>query len=233
MMAVVFQDRDEAARRLVPKVKAALRGDPHPVIIALPRGGVPLGAVIARALNAPLDVVMLRKIGLPGQPELALAAVTDGARPMLQINDDVARAAGLSRADVADLAGPALAEIARRRALWFAGREAVRMAGRAVVVVDDGIATGASMRAALASLRAQGAARLVVAVPLAPQSVLDGLAGLADRVICLERPSPFRAVGAHYADFPQVSDAAVTAALALPDQDQGQGQGPTPPLARS
>jgi putative phosphoribosyl transferase len=235
MMAVLFKDREAAAQRLVPRVKAALHGETRPVIIALPRGGVPLGAVIAKALDAPLDVVMLRKIGLPGQPELAVAAVTDGARPMLQINHDVAGAAGLSRADVAELAGPALAEIARRRALWFAGRQAIRLDGRTVVVVDDGIATGASMRAALAALRAQGAARLVVAVPLAPQSALHGLASLADQVICLERPSPFRAVGAHYADFPQVSDAAVTAALAPPDQGQGQGQaqGPTPPLARS
>jgi putative phosphoribosyl transferase len=208
-----FRDRHDAAQRLVPRIKAALRAGEKPIILALPRGGVPLGAVIATALDAPLDLVFVRKLGLPGQPELAVGAVTNGAKPNLEINEEIAQAADLSRAEIAALAEPALAEIARRRALWLGGRDTDPLNGQVVVVVDDGIATGASMRAALRWLRAQGAVRVIVAIPVAPATGLSAIESLADQVICLERPHPFHAVGVHYADFPQVSDAEVGALL--------------------
>lgn len=218
-MAPTFKNRLDAAQRLVPRIASALHAGDRPIILALPRGGVPLAAVIARALHAPLDLVLVRKLGLPGQPELAVGAVTDGAYPSVEINADIAEAAGLSRADIDALAEPALAEIARRRALWLGGRERHRLGGRAVVLVDDGIATGASMRAALTWLRAQGVGRVIVAIPVAPAATLGAIMPLADQLICLETPHPFHAVGAHYADFPQVSDAEVGAAL----DAQGQG----------
>lgn len=208
-----FRDRHDAAQRLVPRIKAALRAGEKPIILALPRGGVPLGAVIATALDAPLDLVFVRKLGLPGQPELAVGAVTNGAKPTLEINEEIAQAADLSRAEIAALAEPALAEIARRRALWLGGRGTPPLNGKVAVVVDDGIATGASMRAALGWLRAQGAARVIVAIPVAPATAISAIMSLADQVICLETPHPFQAVGVHYADFPQVSDAEVGALL--------------------
>lgn len=214
MMGPIFADRTEAGARLLPHIRAALPEGCDLVVIALPRGGVPVARVIASALKAPLDVVMVRKVGLPGQPELAVAAVTNGAAPALHINADVARTAGLSRAEIERLAEPALAEIARRRALWHGARPMLSLAGKTVLVVDDGIATGASLRAALDWLRAQGAERLIVAIPVAPREILPLLAGQATSVICLATPSPFYAVSAHYADFRQVSDAEVTAALA-------------------
>lgn len=212
-MGPIFADRTDAGNRLLPAIKAALPKDCDLVVIALPRGGVPIGRVIASALKAPLDVVLVRKLGLPGQPELAVAAVTNGQAPEICINHDIARAVGLSDADIADLASPALAEIARRRALWHGARPMEPVAGKTVLVVDDGIATGASLRAALSWLKRQGAKQLMVAVPVAPRAALALLAGQADQVICLATPCPFFAVGAHYADFPQITDDEVTAAL--------------------
>lgn len=217
-MGPIFKDRHDAAQRLAPQIKAALRAGEKPIILALPRGGVPLAAVIATQLDAPLDLVLVRKLGLPGQPELAVGAVTDGAQPNLEINAEVAQAAGQSDADIAALAEPALAEIARRRALWLGGRAPLGLSGKVAVVVDDGIATGASMRAALRWLRTQGAVRVIVAIPVAPATALSTITALADQLICLETPHPFRAVGAHYRDFPQVSDAEVSAALRAQDQ---------------
>lgn len=217
-MGPIFKDRHDAAQRLAPQIKAALRASEKPIILALPRGGVPLAAVIATQLDAPLDLVLVRKLGLPGQPELAVGAVTNGAQPNLEINAEVAQAAGLSDANIAALAEPALAEIARRRALWLGGRAPIGLSGKVAVVVDDGIATGASMRAALRWLRTQGAVRVIVAIPVAPATALSTITALADQLICLETPHPFRAVGAHYRDFPQVSDAEVGAALRVQDQ---------------
>lgn len=212
-VGALFKNRSEAAARLLPAIRQALGKGVQPVIIALPRGGVPLGALIADGLAAPLDVVLVRKIGFPGQPELAVAAITDGAQPSLAVNREIAAQGGLSHADIMARAQPALAEIARRRALWLGGRAPAALAGRTIVVVDDGIATGASMRAALACLRLHDVGRIIVAIPLAPAEVLATIAPLADQIICLETPCPFLAVGAHYADFPQIDDATVAAML--------------------
>ncbi len=214
----MFQDRAEAGRRLLaalPPLKGA-----ETVVVALPRGGVPVAEPIAEALGAPLDVVLVRKVGVPGHRELALAAVTDGDDPVLSVNEAVARHAGLDRAAIRELAQPQLDEIARRRETWFAGREAIEVKGKTVIVVDDGIATGATMRASLRALRARDPARIVLAVPVAPADTLEDLEGLADTVLCLETPQPFIAVGAHYQSFGQVPDAEVGVALAR----SGRGQ---------
>lgn len=207
-----FADRTDAGRQLALALAKLDLDDP--VVLALPRGGVPVAVEVARALKAPLDLVMVRKIGLPGQPEVALAAVVDGAQPDLEVNEGIARHAGYSRVEIDTLAEPALAEIARRREIYLAGRDPVPLSGRTAIIVDDGIATGATIRVALRSVRRQHPARLVLAVPVAPPDALEQLLPLADDVICLLRPADFMAVGAHYAIFDQVEDDRVIALLA-------------------
>lgn len=213
----MFRDRQAAGRALAERL-AHLRGAAA-TVLALPRGGVPLGAEIARALGLPLDLMMVRKVGLPGQPELALAAVAGPAAEVLVVNHDIAALEGIGPDEIERLAAPQRAEIARRRTLYLQGRPPPDLAGRTAIVVDDGVATGATLRAALTALRALGPARVVVAVPVGPPAVVAALGALADEVICLETPPHFRAVGAHYADFPQVSDAEVQALLARPGQE--------------
>jgi putative phosphoribosyl transferase len=206
-----FADRTEAGQRLGAALSDLDFVDP--VVLALPRGGVPVALEVASALGAPLDIVMVRKIGLPGQPEVALGAVVDGDRPDLEVNADIAQQAGVDRLDIVKLAEPELAEITRRRALYMAGRKPVPLTGRTAIIVDDGIATGATIRVALRSVRRQAPARLVLAVPVAAPEALVALRSLADEVICLLTPERFGAVGAYYADFAQVSDSDVIALL--------------------
>ncbi len=207
----MFPDREGAGRMLAEVLEK--RADPDPVVLALPRGGVPVAAEVARLLKAPLDLVMVRKIGVPRQPELAVGAVVNGDRPVIVVNDDVARFTGLTRAEVEEMAVPQLEEIRRRRAMYLAGRAAVPLAGRTAIVVDDGVATGATMRAALRAVRRQKPSRLVLAVPVASRQALDGLREEADEIICLEVPDAFFAVGAHYARFGQTSDDEVVSLL--------------------
>ena len=182
-------------------------------VLALPRGGVPVAAEVARALRAPLDLLLVRKIGTPWQPELALAAVVEGEPPQIVVDDDLRRHAGCDAAYIERQAQIALREIARRRAAWLRGRPAIELAGRTVIVVDDGVATGTTVRAALQALRLRRPARLVLAVPVAPPDTLQRLAAEVDQAVCLLTPSPFRAVGAHYLHFAQLDDHEVTAAL--------------------
>lgn len=205
----MFRDRTEAGERLAD----ALAGLdlPDPVVLALPRGGVPVALPIARRLNAPLDLLLVRKIGTPGNPELAAGAVVEGAAPVF--NRDVLSAAGLTEARLAPVVEQRRAEIAARRQLWLAGRARVPREGRTLIVVDDGIATGATVRAAMSGLAEAGAAAIVLAVPVAPADTIDMLTPLCDRIVCLEIPTAFYAVGAHYARFDQVEDSAVTAML--------------------
>lgn len=207
----MFNDRADAGARLLaqlPPLDAA-----QTVIVALPRGGVPVADVIAEALGAPLDVALVRKVGLPGQEELALAAVTDGDDPQISVNDAVARFANLGEDRIRDLAQRQLPEIDRRRVLYLGGRRPLPVRGKTVVVVDDGIATGMTMLAALKLLSAQDPARLIVAVPVASHEALEGLAPLADEVVCLSTPRPFVAVGMHYRHFDQVPDEIVVEIL--------------------
>ena len=199
-----FRDRVQAGHVLAEALSA--KGYPDPLILALPRGGVPVGAEVAHMLGAPFDLVMVRKIGVPSQPELAAAAVVNGAHPEIVLNPEIMRMAGINQEDIDQLAGLELAEIARRRQLYFKGRPAQKIAGKTAIIVDDGIATGATMRAALLAVRRQAPARLVMAIPVAPADTLASLNETVDDVICLETPPVFRAVGAHYADFSQVTD---------------------------
>jgi putative phosphoribosyl transferase len=204
----MFTDRREAGQRLL---KHLGQLDPeNTVILALPRGGVPVADVIAEARAVPLDIVLVRKVGVPGQPELAVAAVTDGNNPKITVNEDVARMTGLDHADIARLAERELPEIQRRRDIYLNGRPHVPLAGKIVVVVDDGIATGATMRAALQLVRDADPAQVIAAIPVGSAATIAALEDDCDEVICLECPAEFRAVGMHYRDFGQVSDATVS-----------------------
>src|SRR5690348_13503178 len=178
-----FSDRADAGRRLAGKL-AHLK-DRQPVVLALPRGGVAVGFEIAQALGVPLDIVLVRKIGVPWQPELALGAVTDGASPETFIDEDLAKALGIPESYVTKETARQLEEIERRRKSYCAGRPPVDVAGRTAIVVDDGIATGATMRVALQALRRRNPAHLVLAVPVAPPETLAEFRKEADETICL------------------------------------------------
>ena len=212
-MNTPFGDRAEAGRRLAERL-LALRLPMPAVVLALPRGGVPIGAVIASALGVPLDLLLVRKIGLPWQPEVALAAVVEGTPPEVVVDEDLQRAARIDCGYIEAQTAKALREIERRRALYLGGRAPLDIAGRTVIVVDDGLATGTTARAALAALRRRRPTRLVLAVPVAPHDTIEALRPEVDQVVCLAQPEPFVAVGAHYVDFHQLSDDEVLAELA-------------------
>jgi len=206
-----FIDRVDAGRQLAQRV-AALKLD-HPIVYALPRGGVPVAAEIAAVLNAPLDLVLVRKIGAPMQPELAVGAVVDGETPELVINDDIARHTGATQEYIDNVCARELAEIERRRARYLADRPRPDPTGRTVIVVDDGIATGATAIAALRALKKRGAARRIVAVPVSPPDTVERLEREADDVICLMQPLEFWGISGFYLDFHQLEDEEVTRAL--------------------
>lgn len=214
MPTPLFKDRRDAGQQLARTVRE-LHLD-TPLVLALPRGGVPVAREVADALDAPLDLVLVRKLGVPGQPELAFGAVVDGVTPHMVLNEDIVAAAHLGADDINSVMVRELAEIDRRRKLYFGDRAPSDPKGRDVVVVDDGLATGATARAALEALRRAGARELVLAVPLAPAETLQRLAGAADTLVCLEAPYPFRGVGAWYGAFPQLTDADVQAELQAP-----------------
>jgi putative phosphoribosyl transferase len=186
----------------------------RPIVLALPRGGVAVGFEIARALEAPLDVVLVRKIGVPWQPELALGAVSDGEEAQTFIDAALAEELPLPERYVEEETARQLAEIERRRGIYCAGRAPLDIAGRTAIIVDDGIATGATMRVALRAARRRAPARLVLAVPVAPPETLAELAKEADESVCLETPDMLGAIGFYYRDFHQMSDAEVTDMLA-------------------
>jgi putative phosphoribosyl transferase len=212
-MIPVMTDREDAGRRLAARLVG--RFDSPPLILALPRGGVPVAAQIARALNAPLDLLFVRKIGTPFEPELAYAAVVDGVPPQTVVNEDVAAFVRVGEHYLADETRRELEEIARRREAYLAGRAAMDVRGRHVVLVDDGLATGTTARAAILALRRNHPASITLAVPVAPQDTLRELRPLVDELVCLATPEPFRAIGFHYDDFHQLSDEEVIAALQL------------------
>ena len=208
----MFADREEAGKALAERLQAL--GLQDPVVLALPRGGVPVAAEVARQLSAPLDVILVRKIGAPGAPELAAGAIMSGpAGEEIVFNESVMHAYGLHPAEMKGLLDEKRAEIAERRKAYLGDSPPVAVAGRSAIVVDDGIATGATMRAALQGLRHQNPARIVLAVPVAPPDILPVLRPLVDELICLSAPRDFQAVGFHYRNFSQVSDAAVVAIL--------------------
>jgi putative phosphoribosyl transferase len=219
---MVFADRVDAGRRLAPRM-LHLRGEPV-VVLGLPRGGVPVAAEVAAALDAPLDVIVVRKLGVPFQPELGMGAIgEDGARV---INDEIVRMAGVSERELAEVEARERAEL-ERRALRFRGdRPREPLEGRVAVVVDDGIATGSTARAACQVARAHGAARVVLAVPVAPPDWTARLGAEADELICLDTPERFFAIGQFYADFSQTPDDEVVACLQRA-HDRVRAAGPT------
>jgi putative phosphoribosyl transferase len=206
-----FANRSDAGRKLA----GALAGyrDQHPVILALPRGGVSVAAEVAAALDAPLDLILVRKLGVPSEPELAMGAVVDGAVPIVVRNEDVIRITDVGEVEFNATRDAELAEIERRRLRYLGDRERVDVAGRTAIVIDDGIATGATIRAALRATRMRKPEKLVVAVPVAPSDSLENLRGEADDIVCVERHKVFGAIGAFYADFQQVSDQEVIETL--------------------
>jgi putative phosphoribosyl transferase len=206
-----IENRAMAGRALGERLAAMAPDDP--VVLALPRGGVPVALEIARALRAPLDLLLVRKIGVPWQPELAVGAVMDGGAPVIVVEPHVLAATGLDRSYVERQAAQELTEIERRRALYLAHRAPIPVTGRTAIVVDDGIATGTTVRAALRGLRQRGPARLVLAVPVAPSDVVDALRAEVDDIVCLAQPSPFGAIGYFYADFHQLTDDEVIALM--------------------
>jgi len=186
-------------------------------VLALPRGGVPVAAEVAFAMGAPLDVLVVRKLGMPGQPELAIGAVASGPdpeRPVQVRNERLLGNAGLPSGAVDAVVEREVAELRRRERAYRGERPPVDVAGRTAVVVDDGLATGASARAALLAVRARGPAAVVLAVPVAPRSTLLAIEAAADHVVCAAAPRRFLAVGRHYRDFHQVTDAEVHELLA-------------------
>jgi putative phosphoribosyl transferase len=206
-----FQDRSDAGRRLA-KALASYKKR-HPIVLALPRGGVPVAAEVAAALDAPLDLILVRKIGVPTQPELAMGAVVDGAAPIVVRNDEVIELSGTTSDEFEATCARELEEIERRRQLYLGDRARAEIAGQVVIVVDDGIATGATTRAALQAIRNRKPKELVLAVPVAPPDTIAQLRGEVDALICLETPELFGAIGYFYRDFRQVSDQEVIAIL--------------------
>lgn len=210
--AVTFADRADAGRQLAAVLERYRSADP--VILALPRGGVPVAAEVARALDAPLDLLIARKIGVPYQPELAMGAVVDGTEPITVRNEDIIATSGVSEAEFGRIRDREIEEIARRRQRYLKDRPHPDLRGRTVIVIDDGIATGATVRAALRGVRARDPGRLALAVPVAAPSVLAELRAEADDIVCLEEHEFLGAIGYYYRDFSQVGDEEVIDALA-------------------
>ena len=208
---MLFRDRSAAGRALAERLRA-YSGDARVRVLGLPRGGNPVAFEVAAAHGAPLDVFIVRKLGVPGQEELAMGAIATGG--VRVVNADVFSALGLTEGDLERAAAVEQAELERREKAYRGARAAPDLAGATVIVVDDGLATGATMRAAVAAIRQQGAARIVVAVPVAARSTRDALAREVDEVVCVATPEPFLAVGRFYEDFTQTTDAEVHDLLA-------------------
>jgi putative phosphoribosyl transferase len=206
-----FKDRHDAGLQLASALMY-LKKD-RPIILALPRGGVPVAYEVAHELMAPLDVLLVRKIGAPGYPELGIGAVVDGEHPQTVLNDELVRQLGVSSAYLAEETQRQLTEIERRRACYCGDRPPLQVQGRTVIVVDDGIATGGTMAAALKALAQEGPEKLIFAVPVATRESLDKLCVGVDDGVCLIVPSNFRAVGQFYEDFEQTADEEVISLL--------------------
>ncbi|MGZ3352089.1 MAG: erythromycin esterase family protein, partial [Xanthobacteraceae bacterium] len=222
----LFRDRREAGRVLAEKL-AAFSNRPDVLVLALPRGGVPVAYEVARALGAPLDVFVVRKLGVPGYEELAMGAVATGGVRVL--NDQLVERLGIPEHIIDAVAARERRELARRERLYRGGRSPPDVRGRTVILVDDGLATGATMHAAIQALRQQNPARIVVAVPTASPETCEEMKARADDVICAITPEPFHAVGRWYQDFSQTTDEEVAALLARPStpENNGAAQSPT------
>jgi putative phosphoribosyl transferase len=212
MIDLPFENRQEAGHKLAKAVSALKLQEP--IVLALPRGGVPVAAEIATALDAPLEVLVVRKVGAPGNPELAAAALVAGDPPVLMLNPEIVEAFALSGTEIEQMASAEQPELERRSRLYLRGRRPIPVSGRTVIMVDDGVATGTTMKAALRSLRQRGAGNTILAVPVAPPSVVEELREEADMIVCLRQPEHFRALSLYYREFDQVSDSEVLNLLA-------------------
>jgi len=211
---ILFVDRAAAGRQLA----AALSLQPidDPIVLAVPRGGVAVAVEVAQALGAKLDLLFVRKIGAPQNREVAIGAIAGSDAPQLVLNEELVAACGASRAYIEAEATRQKDEIARQRKRYLSGRQPVDLKMRNVIVVDDGVATGATLAAGLKALRLQSVASTTLAIPVAPPEALEALGAEVDRIVCLHEPDDFCAVGLCYRDFPQVSDAEVMQALVAP-----------------
>jgi putative phosphoribosyl transferase len=208
----LFRDRTDAGRVLAADL-AAYAGRTDIIVLALPRGGVPVAYEVARALGAPLDVFLVRKLGLPGQEEFAMGAIASGGIRL--INEQVVKAYGISDAEVEAIAAAEQRELERRERSYRDRRPLTELAGRTVILIDDGLATGFTMRAAVLAIRQEAPARIVVAVPVAAAETCDEFRGIVDDIVCSETPEPFQAVGIWYEDFTQTTDAQVHELLSV------------------
>ncbi|HBD12353.1 MAG TPA: phosphoribosyltransferase [Porticoccaceae bacterium] len=202
-MTLPIQDRSTAGRQLAQALAPTIPGK-EALILALPRGGVPVGREIADRLGIPLDILLVRKLGAPGQRELAIGAIASGGVRVL--NQDIVRSLHLSDDEIEELARVEQRELERREQVYLGDRRRREVTGKTIILVDDGVATGATMRAAIQALRLQKPARIIVALPLAPRDTVTMLAREADDVVCLYHPEPFIAIGCWYKDFTQVTD---------------------------
>src|SRR5688572_16659497 len=215
---MLFRDRSEAGRRLAERLQGyARRSDV--IVLALPRGGVPVGYEVARALGAPLDIFLVRKLGVPGQEEFAMGAIASGGVRVM--SQDIVRRLGLTQADVERVAAREQRELMRREEAYRGTRAAPDLTGRTVILIDDGLATGSTMRAAVTAVRASQPARIVVAAPVAAADTCRDLHGEADAVVCSQTPEPFYGVGYWYTDFSQTTDEEVQTLLARARQPDG------------
>jgi putative phosphoribosyl transferase len=208
---MLFRNRTDAGRKLA-RALAEYRNR-HPVVLALPRGGVPVAAEVAAALDAPLDLVLVRKIGVPSQPELAMGAVTDGETPAVVRNSEIIQLCGISDREFDAVCRGELAEIERRRRRYIGDRARAEVNGQVVIIIDDGIATGATTLAAIRAIRSRKPKELVLAVPVAPLDTVKKLHSEVDAIVCLEAPEELGAIGYFYRDFHQVGDEEVVATL--------------------
>ncbi len=208
---MLFQNRTDAGQKLA---EALLKyKDRDPVVLALPRGGVPVAAEVAQALDAPLDLLLVRKIGLPSQPELAMGAVADGEPPCIIRNNDVIEVCGISPAEFDAVCNDEQAEIERRRKRYLGDRARAEIKGKVAIIVDDGIATGATTLAAIKAVRVREPKEIVVAVPVAPLETVKRLHSDVDAIVCVDTPEDLGAIGYFYRDFHQISDDEVIATL--------------------
>ncbi|AOS96437.1 Putative phosphoribosyl transferase [Microbulbifer aggregans] len=214
-----FTDRTEAGRRLA-QTLTDLAGRDDVLLLALPRGGVPVGLELARALRVPLDLLLVRKLGVPGHEELAMGAVTANARVL---NDSVLASLGISEAALDEVTRTERQELERRSRRYRGDRSVPKLTGKTVVLVDDGIATGATMEAAARAVREENPAELILAVPVAPPDALHRFAPLVDRIECLMSPQSFWAIGAWYRDFSQLTDEQVLEQMREAERIAGTG----------
>lgn len=206
-----FKNRETAGRALA--LALASRDLVNPIVLAMPRGGVPVAIEVAKQLRAPLDFVFVRRIGVPGYEEVAMAAVVDGSSPELVLNEDIAERIKIPQSYIEQEKKAELREIERRRREYAGLAAGPDISGRSVIIVDDGIATGTSIRAAIKALRRKTPRKLIIGVPVAPRDTVASLRSEVDEVVCLQTPEPFHAVGMHYEDFHQVSDEEIKEAL--------------------